>query len=166
MCRQAALGISPLAWHWRRVHPAPGSSQLRRAIQWYINVEGMDLLQPRLSIVVRSKRLVGSAIRGLLLAVCAWFLWWPIGVGILAGIGTDEGGIEHGYNHWPEPQVFKLIYGGTMGLFLVPLIALFALLAMDPGSSSAATATEMPAIHNQAYDIPSSNASPDRTATV
>ena len=39
---------------------------------------------------------------------------WPIGVGIMAGIGTDLPKHEYGFNHYPEPQVAKLIYGGTM----------------------------------------------------
>ncbi len=34
-------------------------------------------------------------------------------MGIMAGIGTDLPKHEYGYNHYPEPQVAKLIYGGT-----------------------------------------------------
>ena len=150
--RQAALGISPLVWKWRRTHPPPCSSLWQTAVHWYINLNGMDLLEPGIALAVRFKRLIGSAIRGLLLAVCAFFLWWPIGVGILAGIGTDEGKGEHGFNHWPEPQVFKIIFGGTLGLFLVPLMAWFALLATD---TEPPAISEMPAMQNQApYNLP------------
>lgn len=112
----------------------------------------MDLLQPGLALSTRARRLIGSVMRGLLLGVAAFLLWWPIGVGILAGNGRGVGGIEHEFNHWPEPQVFKLIFGGTLGLLLVPAIAFLALLAMDDRGNK--KQTEVPAEHHATFDMP------------
>ncbi|KAK9835251.1 hypothetical protein WJX84_004247 [Apatococcus fuscideae] len=97
----------------------------------YINLEGMDLLQPGIPFGIRFKRLVGSALRGFFFCIPIFCLWWPVGVGILAGIGTKVGRIEYDFNHYPEPQVFKLIFGGTMAFVIVPIMAAMVLLAMD-----------------------------------
>ncbi|KAK9811179.1 hypothetical protein WJX73_008562 [Symbiochloris irregularis] len=154
--RGAILGISPLTWRYGRNHGGRAASRgpFKTPLLWYVNVEGMDLLAPGLTFAERFRRLVGSAIRGLLLACVAWFLWWGIAVGIMAGIGRHVGGVEYEYNHYPEPQVFKLIFGGTLGLFFVPIIAFLALYAMDGGVAGPQAGDVQTTEYNSAYNLP------------
>lgn len=46
--------------------------------------------------------------------VCFCFVW-PVTVGILAGIGHKVGSHEYTFNHYPLPQVMKLLYAVTLG---------------------------------------------------
>lgn len=90
--RTRALGIQPLL---------PPKALTNKYAAWYLSTEGMDLLEPRVSILTRLKCIIGGVIRALFLSVPFFFLWWPIGVGIMAGAGQPVGGHEYAYNHYP-----------------------------------------------------------------
>lgn len=90
--RTRALQIQPLALP---------SKLTNKFLLWYLSVEGMDLLDPSATCLVRLKRMIGAVIRALLLSMPVFFVWWPISVGIMAGVGQPIGQAEYAYNHYP-----------------------------------------------------------------
>ena len=93
-----------------RIQPLFPKTSNNKFLEWYLSVEGMDVLDPNISLLRRVKRVIGGAIRALFLSVPVFFLWWPIGVGIMAGVGEPIGGAEYAYNHYPvctHPQCAK-----------------------------------------------------------
>lgn len=86
-----------------------------RYCQWYLSVEGMDLLDPDITFLRRVKRIIGGIIRALFLSVPVFFLWWPISVGIMAGVGEPIGAAEYAYNHYPvcTPHYVRHALGHT-----------------------------------------------------
>ena len=84
-----------------RIQPLFPKTSNNKFLEWYLSVEGMDVLDPDISLLRRVKRVIGGAIRALFLSVPVFFLWWPIGVGIMAGVGEPIGGAEYAYNHYP-----------------------------------------------------------------
>ncbi|KAF9110300.1 hypothetical protein BGX27_006558 [Mortierella sp. AM989] len=59
--------------------------------------------------------------RILVYIVVPWLIYWPITMGILAGlrnhdVGEDTRGIGGDFNNWPLPEIFKGIYGFTLGI--------------------------------------------------
>ncbi|PHH78975.1 hypothetical protein CDD80_5916 [Ophiocordyceps camponoti-rufipedis] len=64
-------------------------------------------------------------IRGLLFGVASFFLFWPICVGILAGIGERRPDGDYYYDNVWTPQVYKLLLGGLLGLVTGPPMAMF-----------------------------------------
>ncbi|EEB07525.1 fungal protein [Schizosaccharomyces japonicus yFS275] len=66
--------------------------------------------------------LVVNAVRALFWSVPLFFLFWPATMGILCAPGEHRGN-EYYYNHFPMPQLFKLIYGGTLGFVMTPWFA-------------------------------------------
>lgn len=88
-----AYGIRPLtvsAWALRN-----------KFLQWYISVEGMELLEPHIIFKTRIKRLIEGIIKALFLCVPVFLIWWPIAVAIMVGVGHSIGGNNYSYNHWP-----------------------------------------------------------------
>ncbi|RDA90833.1 hypothetical protein CP533_1555 [Ophiocordyceps camponoti-saundersi (nom. inval.)] len=69
--------------------------------------------------------LIQLVIRGLLFAVASFFLFWPISVGILAGIGHRHADGDYYFNKVWTPQVYKLLLGGILGLVTGPLMAMY-----------------------------------------
>lgn len=64
-------------------------------------------------------------IRGLLFGVASFLLFWPICVGILAGIGQRRADGDYYYDNVWTPQVYKLLLGGLLGLVTGPPMAMF-----------------------------------------
>lgn len=46
-----------------------------------------------------------SALCGFLTCIPVFFLWWPIAMGAMTGVGHSIGHHEYEYNHYPTPQV-------------------------------------------------------------
>lgn len=90
--RTRALQIQPLILPHRLSN---------KFLLWYLSVEGMDLMDPSITCFRRLRRVIGGIIRALFLSVPVFFLWWPISVGIMAGVGKSAGGQEYAYNHYP-----------------------------------------------------------------
>lgn len=69
--------------------------------------------------------------RALLYAVPMFFLVWPAAVGILTSstLGSHRGNDYYYSRRW-TPQVFKLLYGGILGLLQTPPMYLFWLLTV------------------------------------
>ena len=84
-----------------RIQPLFPKTSNNKFLEWYLSVEGMDVLDPDISLLRRVKRVIGGAIRALFLSVPVFLLWWPIAVGIMAGVGEPIGGAEYAYNHYP-----------------------------------------------------------------
>lgn len=87
--------------------------------------------------------LLNKAARALLLGCVLWAIIWPITMGILAGIGHHRPGtIEYTLNHFPEPQIVKLLYGGILGLFCTPIMASVILMRTYYNNQVAQSASE------------------------
>jgi Protein of unknown function (DUF2456) len=74
--------------------------------------------------------LIGLALRGLLAGVIFFPIFWSLGIGITAAIwGNDEGDDNNVYtrNRFPLPPLILAVYGGVLGLFQTPLLALTVL---------------------------------------
>ncbi|KAK9829571.1 hypothetical protein WJX72_006547 [[Myrmecia] bisecta] len=117
------------------IAPLSASSQPRTKNLWsriklcFLSPD-MDIFAPGLTLLQRIWRLICSAIRGLILCVPVFCIWWPIAIGMLYGIGSSRSGSEVRYNKWPAPELFKLVYGFTMGLVTTPVYSYTALKAM------------------------------------
>lgn len=74
---------------------------------------------------------IQKVIRGLILSAIIWFFVWPVTMGILAGIGTKIGSHEYYFNHYPFPQVMKMIYGVVIGLISTPATIIVIMLRND-----------------------------------
>jgi len=70
-------------------------------LRWYISVEGMDLLERHITFKTRLKRMIVGIIKAFFLCVPVFFIWWPITVAILVGVGHTIGAGNYSYNHWP-----------------------------------------------------------------
>ncbi|KAF7560151.1 hypothetical protein G7046_g3997 [Stylonectria norvegica] len=75
---------------------------------------------PRVSVMM----LLQQALRGFILAVVGFVLLWPLGVGILTVFGDHVDG-DYVYSDRWTPQVFKLVFGGLLGLITTPVMATF-----------------------------------------
>lgn len=64
--------------------------------------------------------LLSGAVRALLLSIPVFFIFWPSAVGIATSFGEHRGG-DYYYNHFPAPQLYKLVFGGTLGLVITPI---------------------------------------------
>ena len=91
--RTRAYGIRPISVS----HKALNNNFLR----WYISAEGMELLEPHITMKARLKCLVLGLIKAFLLCVPVFFIWWPITVAILVGVGHSIGRGNYQYNHFP-----------------------------------------------------------------
>ncbi|KAG0329409.1 hypothetical protein BGZ99_002120 [Dissophora globulifera] len=64
--------------------------------------------------------------------LASFVIYWPITMGILAGlkahgIGKDYSGKGGDFNNWPMPQIFKGVYGAVVGL-TTPFVSYIALI--------------------------------------
>ena len=91
--RVRAYGIRPLS-------PAP-RALTNSFLRWYISVEGMELLEPHITGKIRLRRMVEGIVKAFLLCIPVFFIWWPITVAILVGVGHNIGAGNYQYNHWP-----------------------------------------------------------------
>ncbi|PFH59819.1 hypothetical protein XA68_11837 [Ophiocordyceps unilateralis] len=64
-------------------------------------------------------------VRGLLFGLVSFFPFWPIAVGILAGVGQRRRDGDYYYDNVWTPQVYKLLLGGVLGLVTGPLMAMY-----------------------------------------
>ncbi|RCI16758.1 hypothetical protein L249_3016 [Ophiocordyceps polyrhachis-furcata BCC 54312] len=69
--------------------------------------------------------LIRLVVRGLVFAVASFFLFWPISVGILAGVGHRHADGDYYFDNVWAPQVYKLLLGGILGLVTGPLMAMY-----------------------------------------
>ncbi|RDA86939.1 hypothetical protein CP532_1864 [Ophiocordyceps camponoti-leonardi (nom. inval.)] len=69
--------------------------------------------------------LIQLVIRGLLFAVASFIPFWPISVGILAGVGHRHADGDYYFEKVWAPQVYKLLLGGILGLVTGPLMAMY-----------------------------------------
>lgn len=119
--RTRAYGIRPISMSPKALN--------NKFLSWYISAEGMELLELHITLKARLKCFVIGIIKAFLLCILVFFIWWPITVAILVGVGHSIGAGQYQYNHWPEPQIFKLILGFTLGLLVTPVVVLLALAA-------------------------------------
>ncbi|KAL3231728.1 Uncharacterized protein RNJ44_00263 [Nakaseomyces bracarensis] len=75
--------------------------------------------------------LIQKVARGLIMAAVIWFFMWPVCMGILAGIGHKTGSHEYYFNHYPLPQVMKLIYAVAIAFASTPLSIIAIMLRND-----------------------------------
>jgi hypothetical protein len=72
-------------------------------------------------------RIIGSMIaRAAAFCVPVFLVFWPITVGLLI---IGQGTRSH-YNHWPTPQLVKLLFGAVLGAVITPAVAYLALVRM------------------------------------
>jgi hypothetical protein len=78
--------------------------------------------------------LLRQALRGFLVAIPSFVLFWPLSVGVLTAIGQPVGGDYLFEKTW-TPELFKLLLGGLLGLVTTPLMVSFWLVkaAWDSG---------------------------------
>ncbi|KAI6778684.1 uncharacterized protein J7T54_007625 [Emericellopsis cladophorae] len=65
-----------------------------------------------------------QALRGFLICVPAFLVFWPVSVGLLTMVGEKLGDDWVFERRW-TPQVFKAILGGLLGLVITPVMAMF-----------------------------------------
>ena len=80
--------------------------------------------------------LFSQVVRALMAATVSFCVLWGPAVGILTAVGHKRGGDWFFEKIW-APQVFKLVFGGVLGLLTTPLFAMFWLVkagwAVDHG---------------------------------
>jgi len=88
-----AYGIRPISTSPKALN--------NKFLSWYISAEGMELLEPHITLKARLKCFVIGIIKAFLLCILVFFIWWPITVAILVGVGHSIGAGQYQYNHWP-----------------------------------------------------------------
>jgi hypothetical protein len=95
-----------------------------RLARWFLFLDrGKQLSEPG-SLGHWAFFLYSQLLRGFLVAVITFPIFWAPSVGILTAVGTRSGGDWVFEKTW-APQVFKLILGGVLSLVTTPLFALF-----------------------------------------
>lgn len=69
--------------------------------------------------------LVSQLLRGFLVAILCFPLFWGASVGILMHVGGERTGGDWVFDRTWVPQVFKLLLGGLLALVTTPLFAAF-----------------------------------------
>jgi hypothetical protein len=72
----------------------------------------------------RGSALLANSLRGLAWAVPFFCVFWPIAIGICAGVW---GSGPDGYSHFPHTPLILAVYAGILGAVSTPLAAYFAL---------------------------------------
>lgn len=75
--------------------------------------------------------LIQKVARGLIMAALIWFFVWPVCMGILAGIGHKFKDHDYYFNHYPLPQVMKLIYAVAIAFACTPMSIIAVMLRND-----------------------------------
>lgn len=75
--------------------------------------------------------LIQKIARGLIMGAVIWFFMWPVCMGILAGIGHRFKGYDFYFNHYPLPQVMKLIYAVAIAFACTPMAIMVVMLRND-----------------------------------
>jgi hypothetical protein len=91
--RTRAYGVRPISMSPKALN--------NKFLNWYISAEGMELLEPHITLKARLKCFVIGIIKAFLLCILVFFIWWPITVAILVGVGHSIGAGQYQYNHWP-----------------------------------------------------------------
>ncbi|ORX95443.1 hypothetical protein K493DRAFT_315020 [Basidiobolus meristosporus CBS 931.73] len=93
------------------ITPIRGYHPKNSVFRWFLDVEGHRNTK-------FLTRLIHDCLRGFIYCFPIFVVFWPIGVGIMAGFT---------FNHWPTPQIFKAVYAGLMGIFTTPIITFIVL---------------------------------------
>jgi len=83
-----------------------------------------DLLEPKIGANERARRFGHCFARSLVYSILMFFIFWPLGVGILWAVAGTH---VHWNGHW-NPQIFKASFGGGMGFFQTPIVTLLAMM--------------------------------------
>ncbi|KAK9719509.1 hypothetical protein K7432_004754 [Basidiobolus ranarum] len=101
------------------ITPIRGFHPKNAIFRWFLDVEG----HRNTSFITK---LLHDILRGFVYCFPIFVVFWPISMGIMAGIGEGPGP-EYSFNHWPTPQIFKGVYAGLLGIFTTPIITFLVL---------------------------------------
>jgi hypothetical protein len=103
--------LHPAAFRW---WPRPGTF-----LNWWWQTSDYVRPPPGRSVI---RLLFADLVRALLWCVATFIFFWPIAIGICAGIWGNRR-----YNGFPQPQLIFAVYGGLLGLALTPIIGALTL---------------------------------------
>ncbi|KAF9172248.1 hypothetical protein BGX21_010198 [Mortierella sp. AD011] len=98
------------------VAPLRMSKNANAVLRWFVGVDSPKFGQKK----TVKEFLIFHVQRVLVLILATWVVYWPIAMGILAGlknngIGVDTRGAGGDFNNWPLPEIFKGVYGFALG---------------------------------------------------
>ncbi|CCF59924.1 hypothetical protein KAFR_0I01430 [Kazachstania africana CBS 2517] len=72
--------------------------------------------------------LLKKIVRGLLWSCVIFCIIWPVTMGIMAGIGTSVGAYDFKFDHYPTPQIMKLLYAVAVAYASTPFTIIVIIL--------------------------------------